>query len=464
MEKNQTAAEQHELIGAAAEATGVGHNSHPDAQWFGEAGLGLFLHWGISSVEGKVDLSWGMIKNTPWNWRFLNVDKMKPVEYYAQAERFDPEAYDPDLWMAAAADAGVKYVVLTTKHHDGYALWPSKYGELSTRTHMHGRDLLRPYVEACRRHGLKVGFYYSPPDWYYCREYRSWGYPKWDIVKNKIPQQCIDLGLVYDGPDNLDMNWEPCEVKKPDRAFLRDFYAYIRGQVIELLTWYGKIDVLWFDGTPGQWIGGDEKELDTPITIEEIRQLQPGIVVNPRMHGTGDFVTPECHIPAERPEGWWEGCFIWNNGSWGYTKNEGYKPTSWMLDLLAKHRAWEGNLLMNCAPRPDGRMPENFYRRMEELGRWMKIHKEAVFDVQGGLYPGQTSVPATRRGKVWYLFMIDERVFAVVHGQKEAPVSATLMQDGSAVKVNVCKNGDIMFITDMTQKSEELAVIRVEWP
>ena len=226
---------------------------------------------------------------------------------------------------------------------------------------------------------------------------------------------------------------------------------------------YGLLDRLRQDCE--YYIGnGNDGTLDLPISKEEIRALQPGIAINPRMHGVGDFVTPECYFPAERPEGWWEGCFIWNNGSWGYTKNEGYKSVQWMLNLLARHRAWEGNLLMNCAPRPDGRMPETFYRRLEELGRWMKVHKEAVFDVKGGLWPETTSVPATRRGKVWYLFMTDEQVFAVVHGQKNAPVSAVLMQDGSPVVYKMCDNGDIMFVTDMTQKSEELAVIRVEWP
>lgn len=463
MSKSEAAAAQHDLIGAAAEATVAGHTMHPDAQWFGEAGLGLFLHWGLSSVEGKGDLSWGMIKNTPWDWQYLNVNKMKPSDYYAQADRFDPEAYDPDLWMAAAAEAGVKYVVLTTKHHEGYALWPSKYGNFSTRTHMHGRDLLRPYVEACRRHGLKVGFYYSPPDWYYCKEYRSWGYHAWDVVKDKIPQQCIDMGLMFKGPDNLDMNWETCEVKKPDKAFVEAFYEYTRGQIIELLTGYGKIDVLWFDGTPGYWITNNDGEHELPITKEEIRQLQPGIVINPRMHGVGDFVTPECYFPAEKPEGWWEGCFIWNNGGWGYTANETYKSTEWMLSLLAKHRAWEGNLLINCAPRPDGRMPENYYRRMEEVARWMKKHKEAVFDVKGCLWPEECTAPATHRGKVWYLFLTD-RPFAVVHGGKGAPVSATLMKDGSPVKYQVCENGDVMFVTDLTQQTDDLAVIRVEWP
>ncbi len=462
MKKDTAAAAQHELIGAAVEKE-VGHTTHPDAQWFENAGLGLFLHWGINSVEGKVDLSWGMIKDTPWDWRYMGTNKMKPADYYAQAERFDPEAYDPDLWMAAAANAGMKYVVLTTKHHDGYALWPSKYGDLSTRTHMHGRDLLRPYVEACRRHGLKVGFYYSPPDWNFMRDYRSFGYRAWDIVKDKVKPICIEMGLIPEYRGDLDMNWEPCTLKTPDREALLRYNEYIRNQVIELLTEYGKIDVIWFDGMPGYGIGTEETGVPLPISQEEIRQIQPHILINPRLHGTGDFLTPECAFPSERPEGWWEGCFIWNDGSWGYSSNEGYKPVGWALNLLAKHRAWGGNLLLNCAPRPDGRMPENYYRRLEEFGRWVRAHEEAIFDVQSDLWPEKCNLPATRKDNVWYIFLIEQRNFAVVHGQTKLPKSATMMHDGSAVEYKMGDNGDIIFVLGMPQLAQDMGVIRVEW-
>lgn len=463
MAKDVAASAQHEMISAAAENESAGHTMHPDAQWFGEAGLGLFLHWGINAVEGKVDLSWGMIKDTLWDLRYMGTNKMKPVDYYAQAERFDPEAYDPDLWMAAAADAGVKYVVLTTKHHDGYAMWPSKYGNLSTRTHMHGRDLLRPYVEACRRYGLKVGFYYSPPDWYFMREYRSFGFRGYDPEKDKLKPMCFEMGLIpeYKGP--LDMNWEPCTLKTPDREMLLKYNEYLRGQITELLTEYGKIDVIWFDGAPGYGIGTDETDIPLPISIEEIRQLQPGIAINPRLHGKGDFVTPECSFPSERPEGWWEGCFIWNDGSWGYSSNEGYKPVTWFLNLLAKHRAWGGNLLINCAPRPDGRMPENYYRRLEGVARWMKIHREAVFDVESDLWGEKTNVPATRRGNVWYLFLTEQRNFAIVYGQNKPPKSATMMYDGSSVVYKLNDKGDMIFVLGMPQLAQDMGVIRVEW-
>ena len=462
MAENNVVSAQHDLIGNVS-SVDTGHTNHPDAQWFSEAGLGLFLHWGLSSVEGKVDLSWGMMKNTPWDWFHLNFNKQCPAEYYAQADRFDPEAYDPDLWIAAAANAGVKYAVLTTKHHEGYALWPSKYGNLSTRTHMHGRDLLRPYVEACRRHGIKVGFYYSPPDWNYCREYRSWSFRPWRIDSDPITQECIDLGLVYGDATPLNDKWEPCAIKQADEAFIRGLYEYIRGQVTELLTQYGKIDLIWFDGRPDLLLYDENGEPQFPITKEEIRQLQPSIVINPRLHGVGDYLPPECEFPKEKPQCWWERCDIWNVGSWGYTSNEAYKPLDWMLELLAKQRAWEGNLLINCAPRPDGRMPETYYRRMEELAQWMKYGKEAVFDVEGNLWPEICSVPATQRGNVWYLFLTEEQVCAVVRGEKKTPKSVTVLHDGSEAAYHIGPNGDVIFTIGLHQQTEKLVVLRVEW-
>ena len=135
-------------------------NPAPGAQWFPDASLGLFMHWGIHSVVGAQP-SWDMISYYKYGGKVAPPDK-----YYALAERFDPQEYDPDQWLKAAKEAGFTYAVLTTKHHDGYALWPSKYG-IGTKQYMGGRDLLKTYVEACRANGLKVGFYFSPRDWHY---------------------------------------------------------------------------------------------------------------------------------------------------------------------------------------------------------------------------------------------------------------------------------------------------------
>ena len=148
--------------------------NHPDAQWFGEAGFGLFIHWGISSAHGGVDLSWGMMDEKPWDPSNSHV--ITPNEYYQLAERFKPDGYDPDKWLKAAKEAGFRYVVMTTRHHDGYAMWQSEYGTLGVKQYLPEVDFVEGYVEAARKNDLKVGFYYSPPDWYYNRRYMSFHY------------------------------------------------------------------------------------------------------------------------------------------------------------------------------------------------------------------------------------------------------------------------------------------------
>ena len=150
-------------------------SSPPDSQWYETAGLGTFIHWGVSSVRAVGDLSWGMIRDTPFDKELNNSNKLTPEDYWKQADEFDPQHYDPNRWMKAAKEAGFRYAVLTVRHHDGYALWPSKFGDLSTRTHMGGRDLVRPFVDACRNNDIKVGFFYAPSDWYRERHRRSFG-------------------------------------------------------------------------------------------------------------------------------------------------------------------------------------------------------------------------------------------------------------------------------------------------
>src|SRR5581483_11974790 len=142
---------EHDAIGNAPMTNSTAHTMHPDAQWYGDAGLGLFIHWGIASVKG-INISWSMIEG-------LDGKPMQitPNDYWAMAKNFNPTNYNPDKWLKAARDAGFTYAVLTTRHHEGFALWPSDYGDFSTKNYMGGRDLVKDYVEACRKNGLKVG-------------------------------------------------------------------------------------------------------------------------------------------------------------------------------------------------------------------------------------------------------------------------------------------------------------------
>lgn len=425
------------MIGVGTSNAGSSHTLHPDAQWFGDAGLGLFVHWGISSVYGKIDLSWGMQANTPWDSDASNAIKPTPADYFKLAERFKPDQYHPERWLATAARAGFAYAVLTTKHHDGYTLWPSDTGEFGVRQFLPGRDLVQPFVDACRILGLKVGLYYSPPDWYFRRHYMSFNFGS-------------DNPKEFPGRKHFGLNHEPLDdLPTSPPGFEESFQLHVRNQVIELCTRYGKIDLLWFDGVPNV------------ISLDEIRVYQPGIVINPRMHGKADFESPECAAPKQRPSGWWERCDQWNIGGWGYA-GEDYWPTAGMLTTLAVTRAWGGNLLMNCGPRPSGEMPDMYYTRMEELTAWMKHSGESVLGTVGGPWPERCNVPVTLKEKRAYLHFTERKQEPAIMRNVDRPVRVTLLRTGDALGFAY---GDrvlsVVLPTSMMTALDD--VVRVEW-
>jgi alpha-L-fucosidase len=341
---------QHEHTGIAVPPSAAAVVSRPESHWFRQAGLGMFIHFGLASA-GNVELSWGMMKNTPWDRSQDNRDKLTPSRYFALAKTFDPARYHPESWLRAARNAGFEYAVLTTRHHDGFALWPSQYGDFNTGRYLGGRDLVREYVNACRKLGLKVGFYYSALDWYRNREYQSWNYD------SKGTRQSPHLGV----------NWEVMRSLPAHPAgFEADEAAYINGQLTELLTQYGPIDYLWFDGRSDVAV----------LSQEQIRRLQPDILINDRQHGFGDVATAsyEAQMPERRPAGWWEYSFSMVS-DWGYTQPEVYKPATLLIERLAQARSMGGNVLANYAPQADGEMSPLFYEQMTEL---QELHEQLV--------------------------------------------------------------------------------------
>lgn len=393
-------------------------NPHPDAQWFPKAGLGLFMHWGIHSVVGAQP-SWSMIKN----YRHAGSVKLHPPEkYFSLAEQFNPTNWNPEKWLGTAKEAGFTYAVLTTKHHDGYALWPSKFGNFSTRQYLEGRDLVKPYVNACRKHGLKVGFYFSPRDWHYPN------FPIYDVdfdFKKRGQYKRVD--------------------PKINRKRFEEFFTFTIGQLHELLTQYRQIDVLWFDGMG--WHGIDD--MHTKAVYKWIRSLQPGIVINDRWskvrnpdeanveQSFGDFSTVECRTAKERPKGWWETCNIWDmGGGWGYDKGERIRSLEWTLEHLIRCRQWGGNYLPNVGPRSDGEMTSGFYSRCKELAEWMAKHRDSVIGTTAPMNDDVATVPVTCRPGVWYLHIRpgDRREKEITVNAKWPIRKAYIMRTGAEVK------------------------------
>jgi alpha-L-fucosidase len=404
----------------------------PIAPWFHRDGLGLFLHWGPCSVA-EIEISWSMFeshkgKPNPY-W---------PVEKYdALADRFDPQNFNPDVWMEAVAKAGFKYAVYITRHCDGYALWPSDYGDFGTKQKMHGRDLVGPFVDACRKHGMKVGFYYSPTDWHYNPP--GWphrAFPRRDPDFHYAQPKRVGL------PQYVDMPLP--EIQK----YFEQFYPYVKGQVTELLTRYGKIDVLWWDGY--DWPDG--VDLHAEEMEAYCRKLQPGIVLNDRYvswegkRHYGDYNTElEAKDPSQRPPGAWEQCEQVCVG-WSYRGPDApCHPASYVIERLVRDRAWGGNYLPDFGPRADGTLAPAHYAICEKMAEWMKYGGVSVFDVDGGPYPEKSDAPVTIKGKTWYVhFLSRQQRTATLSGMPE-PRSAIVLRTGE--KASWKKDGDALALT-----------------
>ena len=408
-QNDEAASAQHLILGQQASgATQLQSltNTHPDAQWFPKAGFGLFIHLGMSAVHGGIDLSWGMLKNKSWE-----DGEISPVEYWKLADRWNPVNFKPKEWAKQVREAGFRYVVFTTKHHDGYTMWPSKYSDFGVEQKMDGRDLVEEVVEACRKNQLKVGLYFSPPDWYFDRKYRSFGNANgkyYDIhheLVDKLPQK----------PAGHD------EARR----------AMVVNQVRELLTNYGKIDIMWFDGGQGE------------ISNEEVRSLQPGIIVNRRSGELGDFGDSEGALPAKRFTGWFE-CNdpCWPSRWWSYSASDRMDTGNEVIEKMVIMRAWGGNFLANVGPMADGSMPPEALTAWKVIGEWMKHSGESVYDITGGGFPEKANQPVTLKGNnlIYVHAFPNWHKGLVVQEVIKRPVRAVLLRTGEEVRFEYEEN------------------------
>ncbi len=342
-----------------------------DSSWFDAARFGMFIHWGHSSQQG-IELSWPL---TGWGVTAGAGANVTVDQYHASAATFDPQACDPRAWARLAKACGMQYAVFTTKHHDGYCMWDTQTTDFSVMRSPYGRDIVRQYVDAFRAEGVRPGFYFSLADWHHP------DYPAFtqDDAPYKFP-----VGKPLD----------------PDRwpAFLDVMFAQVR----ELLTAYGEISVLWFDG---QW----ERSIDqwrAKELREMILSLQPGIVINDRLPGQGGYATPEQFVPAQPPAGPWETCLTMNE-TWAYNPHDThYKSARALVHSLCEIAGKGGNLLLNVAPRGDGALPPEQSDRLEAIASWMAKHGESIVGTTAGLEPWQFYGPSTRRGETVYLHLL----------------------------------------------------------
>ncbi len=332
-------------------------------RWWEDARFGMFIHWGVYAVPAVGE--WVMYHH-----------KIKIEDYEKLAGVFNPVKYDPRAWTQMAADAGMKYMVLTTKHHDGFCLFDSKLtGYTSVKTAAK-RDLVREYVEACREKNLGVGLYYSIRDWHH----PNYPFPAMDPVVLLEP-----------------------EARQPDHA---RYLKYLTGQLEELLTNYGKIDILWIDGR--------DPIFDGRSLAAKIRKLQPDILINERLlSGDEDFITPEQAIPVkplikDGRELVWESCNTMTGNSWGYNKyDKAFRSPKELLQLLVSSTSSGGNCLLNIGPCADGTIQLEIQVRLRELGRWLRKYGESIYCTQAGPACHPEWGRMTRRGNTVYLHVFD---------------------------------------------------------
>lgn len=330
-------------------------------EWFEDAKLGIFIHWGIYSVNG-IDESWSF-----YNGKISFTDYMKQLEGFTAAD------YQPEKWAKLINDAGAKYAVITTKHHDGVALWPTKQKHFDVVKNTPAkRDLIAPFYRALEKYGIKKGAYFSLIDWSY-HDYP--GFLK-DSNRYKI---------------------------KDDTLRWRRFTNFYQAQIDELNKNY-QPDLWWFDG---DWEHSAE-EWQASTVRSNILKYNSNAIINGRLQGFGDYDTPEQNFPVSRPNfKWWELCMTINN-SWGYQQNDtAWKTPYEIISIFVDAISNGGNLLLDIGPKADGNIPAIQEYVLKELGTWNKKHAEAIFSTKGGIAQGHFYGPTTlsKDSTTLYLFL-----------------------------------------------------------
>jgi len=384
--------------------------STPDINWFVRARYGLFIHYGLYSLLGRGE------------W-VMNREGIPRDEYRKLADRFTAEKFDADAICELAVQAGMKYVNLTTMHHDGFRLYDSSLSDFTSAKTAARRDLVAEMVTAARKRGLRIALYHSLNNW-------------------------MDL------PDSTDALEDPARYA----TFIKNTFDRIE----ELVTKFNPIDVLWYDGWwPFNAEGWRAKEMNSMV-----RRIQPHILFNGRNGLPGDFGTPEGHLSAPKPWRPWEGCLSVND-SWGYHAGDAnFKTPGQIVDLLAMCAQSRGNLLLNIGPRGDGSIPEEAKSPLLQVGRWLKRHHDCVFDTdmftydlrEKGEHRGDWNFSGPYTAKQNNLYLLARRwpgsAFAI-DGVEATVIDATLWMDGKPAPITFQQTGRLVKLTELPTEATD---------
>lgn len=406
-------------------------------KWWREARFGMFIHWGDYAVLAGNYKGYQVGHGGEW---IMNRAKIPVAEYQQYAKQFNPTKYNADAWVKMAKDAGMKYIVITAKHHDGFALFKtnaSKWNMVDATPY--GKDLLKPLAEACRKYGIKLGFYYSQAqDWNnpggaVARKVATEGWPNPDSAKIDAYTQ------EHSG------HWDPAQTT----ATMADYIDKVAvPQVKELLTNYGDVAVVWWD-TPTGMTDEFAKKLQDQLA------LQPNVITNDRLkrpNFAGDYKTPEQKIPKpEELDGRdWETCMTMN-GTWGYKSYDNkWKSTETLVRNLIDIASKGGNYLLNVGPTAEGEFPQGSIDGLKGIGNWMKVNSEAIYATKAspfGILPWGRCTKKEQNGKTILYFSVFEWPKdgkLTIPGLKNNITSAKLLADGTSLKSSVTEAGTVI--------------------
>ncbi len=328
--------------------TNQNENRDQKMKWWREAKFGLFIHWGVYAVPAGMYKGKKVDRVSSW---IMQHEHIPVKEYMEYADQFNPIEYRPEEWVDLAVEAGMKYLVITAKHHEGFSLYDSKVSEWDVvDATPYGKDLLEPLIESCRKKNIKVGLYYSHSV---------------DYVHPGGEVQSLDFK-----PGG---HWDPIQKTKDMDSYFKDIVV---PQVDEILTKYGEIDILWWDG--GGWYNVNRERADM---ILQVTNKYPNLIMNNRLGGdySGDWKTPEQYIPATGLDYDWETCMTMND-TWGYRSwDHNWKSTETLIYNLVDIVSKGGNFLLNIGPRADGTIPEASIDRLKGIGKWMSVNSESIY-------------------------------------------------------------------------------------
>lgn len=386
--------------------------------WWTNDRFGMFIHWGLYALPARHE--WVKTR-----------ERISEEDYQRYFDYFNPDLYNPTAWAKQAKAAGMKYIVLTVKHHEGFCLFDSKYTDYKATNTPIGRDLVKEYVEALRAEGLKVGFYYSLIDWHHP-----------DFTVDRIhPMRTADKEKMKELNKGRDM---------------AKYRKYLHNQVREIMTNYGKIDILWLDYSyPGE-NGKGRDDWNSIELLKMVRKLQPEILINDRLDlrdytGGWDFTTPEQFKPTKwvEIEGNrvpWETCQTFS-GSWGYHRDENtWKDTRQLLVLLIESVSKGGNLLLNVGPTARGTIDHRAQERLNAMGDWMKLNSRSIYGCTQApeMYkkPAHTILTYNETSKRLYMHLLDYPMGDLILPGYDGKIAyAQFLHDGSEIKISSERHG-----------------------